>query len=124
MAKTNYRDYVLDILAPFGDITCRAMFGGYSLYRNGIIFAIIADDMLYFKVDDSNRPDFEEKASEPFTYEVKSKRVSMSYWQVPLEVMEDETQLIAWVEKAYEVGRKSVKLKKNPDIINVRKKAL
>lgn len=112
MASSDYRDYVLDLLASFGDLTAKAMFGGHSLYKNGVIFAIIAEDMLYFKVDDSNRADFEAKGSEPFTYEAKGKRVSMSYWQVPLDVLEDGAELVQWAEKAYQVGGKSTHKKK------------
>ena len=112
MIAKEYRDYVLDILAPFGDITSRAMFGGYSLYKYGVIFAIIADDVLYFKGGDSNRADYVAMGSEPFSYEAKGKRVSMSYWQVPLEVMEDGVELARWAEKAYGVACKSAKAKK------------
>ncbi len=107
MNTQEYCDYVLDLLAPFGEVTCRAMFGGHSLYRNGVIFAIIADDLLYFKVNDSNRADYQAHGSEPFSYEAKGKRVSMSYWQVPLEVMEDGEALVRWAEKAHIVGTQS-----------------
>lgn len=112
MASSNYRDYVLDLLGLFGEVTVKAMFGGHSLYKNGVIFAIIADEVLYFKVDDSNRPDYVACGSEPFTYEAKGKRVSMSYWQVPLEVMEEGVELLQWAEKAYQVGCKSTPKKK------------
>jgi DNA transformation protein len=111
MTKSHpYRDYCLDILTPFGDLTSRAMFGGHSLYKNGVIFAIIADETLYFKVDDSNRPDYMARDAEPFSYETKAgKKAVMSYWQVPLEVMEDSSELMIWAEKAYNVGVKAKK---------------
>lgn len=112
MNTQEYRDYVLDLLGLFGEVTAKAMFGGHSLYKNGVIFAIIADDVLYFKVDDSNRPDYVVRGAEPFTYEAKGKRVSMSYWQVPLEVMEEGAELLQWAEKAYQVGCKLMKAKK------------
>lgn len=112
MTSRDYRDYILDILVPVGAITCRAMFGGYSLYKNGVIFALIAEEMLYFKVDEGNRADFEAKGSEPFTYEAKGKRVSLSYWAVPLEVMEEETELVRWFQKACEAGLRSARRKR------------
>jgi DNA transformation protein len=49
---------VLDQLAEVGAITSRAMFGGV-LYCRGVFFGIIARDVLYLKVDDANRPDYE-----------------------------------------------------------------
>lgn len=112
MNSQEYHDYALDLLSSFGEVTAKAMFGGHSLYKNGVIFAIIADDVLYFKVDDSNRSDYVACGAEPFTYEAKGKRVSMSYWQVPLEVMEDGAELKRWAEKAYGVGCKSVRVRK------------
>lgn len=112
MASSDYRDYVLDVLGSFGEVTAKAMFGGHSLYKNGVIFAIIADDVLYFKVGDSNRADYMAYGSQAFTYEAKGKRVSMSYWQVPLEVMEEGAELVQWAEKAYQVGCKSAHKKK------------
>ena len=114
MNSKEYREYIMDSLHTFfGETTCRAMFGGHGLYKDGIIFAIIVDDVLYFKVDDTNRADFEARGCSPFTYEAKEKRVSMSYWQVPLEVIEDGTELIRWAKKAYAVSLKSRKDKLN-----------
>jgi len=113
MNTEEYRDYVLDILAPFGEIVCRRLFGGHSLYKNGIIFAFIADDILYFKVGDSNRRDYEENGSEPFVFEARGKKISLSYWQVPLDVIEDGGELMKWAEKSYRVGIESNKKKNN-----------
>jgi DNA transformation protein len=37
----------------------KSMFGGFGVYRAGQIFAIVVEDLLYFKVDDTTRPDYE-----------------------------------------------------------------
>lgn len=98
--------YILDILAPFGDISARGMFGGYGVYKEGLIFGIIVDDTLYFKMSEANRKIFEEAGSHPFTYQRKdTKPVTMSYWEVPLTVIEDQEQCVAWAEAAYEVAK-------------------
>ncbi len=41
----------MDMLSRFGDIKLRRMFGGYGIYSGKLIFAIIINDELYFKVD-------------------------------------------------------------------------
>ncbi len=88
------------------------MFGGFGVYRSGQIFAIVVEDMLYFKVDDTNRPDYEIAGSEPFTYEAKGgKRQSMAYWLVPPDILDDPEQLAQWAEKAYQVGLYATKNK-------------
>jgi len=84
------------------------MFGGYGIYKNGIIFAIIAHDELYFKVDQSNIDLYKKQGSEAFTFETKGKVSTMiSYWKVPLIIMEDETQLKDWVEQSYNISLKN-----------------
>lgn len=97
-------DYLIDVLTPWGRVSARKMFGGFGLYRDGLMFAIIIDDMPYFKVDDINRPDYEAAGSEPFSYEAKGKRVTLSYWQVSAEALDVEATLREWAEKAYDVA--------------------
>lgn len=96
--------YLADQLAPWASITVKRLFGGFGVYRDGQIFAIVADDMLYFKVDDTNREDYVSACSEMFTYEARGKTNSLSYWQVPAEVMDDPDTLADWAEKAYQAG--------------------
>lgn len=103
--------YLIDQLAPWANVTVKSMFGGFGVYRDGQIFAIVDDDMLYFKVDDTNRADYESAGSEPFTYETKGKTNSLSYWLVPSDIMDDQDALSEWAEKAYQVGLHSQKKK-------------
>ena len=77
------------------------------MYENGIIFAIIVGGELYFKVDDSNRKVFEQLESRPFVYSKNDgKPITMSYWLVPEEVMEDRERLYDLVGKSVAVSRK------------------
>lgn len=105
MADIWFTDYVLEQLASFSGVTARRMFGGQGLFKGGLMFALIADGELYFKVDDSNRPDFEAIKSQPFVYEKKEgKTATMSYWYVPEEIIEDVDALKNWAAKAYAVA--------------------
>ncbi len=105
--RNSFHDYVLDdLLAGIPGIASRAMFGGWGIYRDGAIFALIADGELYFKTGDENRPDFEKMKSRPFTYARKGKKaVAMSYWLVPPEILEDRTRLGDWVDRAVAATR-------------------
>ncbi len=105
MARTSaFVDYVLDLLDPLEGVSARAMFGGHGLFRDGVMFALIADDTLYFKVDDGNRPDFKAACASPFVYERGGRRVALSYYQVPADAMEDPDDLCAWAREAFEAG--------------------
>ena len=96
-----FHEYIVgDVLREIPGITSRAMFGGWSLYKDGIIFALIADGELYFKVDDKNRADFEERGSHPFVYQHKGKSIAMSYWLLPEEILENREELSDWINRS------------------------
>ncbi len=98
----DYLHYVLDLLSELEKVTYRAMFGGYGIYLNGIIFAIIADDELYFKVDQTSIDMYKKYNSEPFSYTTKNgKKAVMSYWQVPCSVLEDDKTILEYAKAAY-----------------------
>ncbi len=112
MTKNEYCNYILDLLSPLQSVTARAMFGGYGIYKDGIIFGIIADDILYFKVDDTNIIDYKNKASEPFSYEAKNKKnIMISYWQVPADILEDNELFCAWATQSYHISKNKQKQK-------------
>jgi DNA transformation protein len=99
-----YRDFVLEQLAPAGHVSPRAMFGGVGLYLEGLFFALIDDDTLYFKTDDSNRARYEQAGSKPFCPFPDRPEQSLGYWQVPADVLEDPDQLAAWAREAVAVA--------------------
>jgi DNA transformation protein and related proteins len=94
-----FRDFVLDQLARVPELRPRTMFGGVGLYSGERFFAILAADELFFKVDDTNRAAYEAAGSEPFR-PVAGREVSMSYFRVPLEVLEDPAELGQWARAA------------------------
>jgi DNA transformation protein len=90
-----FRDFVLDQLARIPQLRSKTMFGGVGLYSGDAFFGIVAADELFFKVDHTNRAAYEAAGSEPFR-PVVARPVSMSYWRVPIEVLEDPGELAAW----------------------------
>jgi DNA transformation protein len=90
-----FRDFVLDQLGRLPQLWSKAMFGGMGLYSGDCFFGIVAADELFFKVDHSNRAAYEAAGSEPFR-PVAARPVSMSYWRVPIDVLEDTGELAAW----------------------------
>ena len=100
-------DYVIDQLATWADVSVRKMFGGAGLYCDGVMFGLIADDIAYLKVDDSNRKHFERAGSCPFNpYPDKDKTTVMSYYEIPVDILENREQLAAWAERSLAIARK------------------
>lgn len=113
MSQNEFVDYVSDVLGKFGPIVIRSMFGGFGIYKEGTIFAMIAENELYFKADKETANFFEEYGSIPFTYDNGKKPVQMSYWKVVPEIFDDADMMKLWVNMAYDVAIKSKKRKKN-----------
>ena len=115
----DFRDYVLEQLAPAGRVTPRAMFGGVGLYLDGLFFALIDDDTLYFKANDTTRARYEQAGSKPFCPFPDKPDKAMAYWQVPAEVLEDTDDLAAWAREAMGVAlakksRRAVRRRASP----------
>ena len=98
----DFLNYVIDQLSSWGSVTARRMFGGAGLYRDGKMFGLIADDVAYLKVDDSNRADFEKAGSAPFR-PFPDKATVMSYYEIPPEVLEQPHELAQWAERALRI---------------------
>ena len=100
-----YLAFVMDKLAPIGDVTSRAMFGGYGIFHQGLMFALISDDVLYFKVNDSNREMYRKAQSKLFPH-------GISYWEVPPDVLEENAKLHQWANISIEIARQAAKKKR------------
>lgn len=106
MAGSSFRTFVVDQLSRVVPaVRARAMFGGLGIYSDTYFFALIADDVLYFKVDDSNRPDFERRGMGPFRPYGEHGEV-MQYYEVPADLLENPEQLRSWAQNAVAVARR------------------
>ena len=125
MARQNeFVNYLLELLAPFGNVTARAMFGGHGVYKDGLIFGVVFDDTFYLKVDDGNRGQFDARGLEPFVYESKSKgkQVSLGYCQCPGDALESAALMLDWAKSGYAAAMRAAArkqgVKKLRDIVS------
>lgn len=103
----SYLMYLKDQFSCLGPISIRKMFGGAGIYLDGIMFGIVSDDRIYLKVDDSNKHDYENEGMSPFTYEgKKGKPITLSYYQLPEDVLDDIDNLVIWGQKSVHVSQK------------------
>ena len=100
MADESFKEFVLDQLGPLPELRAKAMFGGYGLYQADRFFAILMDGRLYFKTDEQTRAAYVERGMGPFTYEKARRTMTMNYFEVPPEVLENREQLAAWANHA------------------------
>jgi DNA transformation protein len=101
MAKrSEFVAFTIEQMAPLAGIRVRAMFGGFGVYQDDLMFAIIVDDSLYFKADAATRSDFTALGLNPFTYSSRGKTVTMQYYAAPPEVFESPETMQEWARLA------------------------
>jgi DNA transformation protein len=107
--KNAYLDFICEWLSPLGSIVSRSMMGGYILYCDCTVFALIANNTLYLKADAETRPRFEALGLKPF-YPFEG-QASMSYYQTPAEFFEDSDAMLEWGRAAVGSGLRAKKTK-------------
>jgi DNA transformation protein len=107
--SVEFLNYVLEQLSALPRVTSRRMFGAVGLYCEGVFFGLIASDALYFKVGDSNRAEYESRSMTQFRPYADKPQVSMNYYEVPAEVLEDRDQCAMWARRSLAVARVKTK---------------
>ena len=98
-------DDIGELFAAFGPVVVRRMFGGAGIYAEGIMFALVADGVIYLKADEKNSAAFDREKLEPFTYSAKGKRTTMSYRRMPDRLYDDPAELAEWACAALAAAR-------------------
>lgn len=109
--SASFKTFVIEQLSAVAPVSVRAMFGGVGVYAEGLFFALMDDDRLYFKVDDTTRPRFVEAGMGPFDPFKNGEQVMNGYYEVPGEVLEDEERLPGWMREAIAVAARAPKKK-------------
>ena len=107
MADDSFKEFVLDQLSALPDVRARAMFGAHGLYSGDHFFGILDEGRLFFKTDAKSQTDYTARGMGPFTYESKGKVMTMSYHEVPPDVLEQPQELVEWARKAIGIAASS-----------------
>ena len=101
--------HLVDMLSPLGAVRAKRMFGGHGIYLGDDMFALVSEDVLYFKVDEGNIDDYRRRALEAFIYRRRGRPIALSFRQAPEEALDDEELLCAWAQRALEAARRAGK---------------
>ena len=106
MAVSNdFLEYILDQFSGLSGVSVRRMFGGAGLYRDGKMFGLVADDVAYLKVDETNQGKFIAAGASPFK-PFPDKPTIMPYYEIPVDVLENPEELIKWAEESLAIQKK------------------
>jgi DNA transformation protein len=107
VASDGFIAFLREQLAPLGRIAPRRMFGKTGLFHDGLMFAMVADDTLYLRVDEASRAFFAEAAvNPPLSYEKGGRSIDLAFWRVPDRLLDEPEALLAWVRTALDAARR------------------
>ena len=101
VASASFAEFLREQLVPLGHVGWRRMFGKTGVFCDGVMFAMVADNTLYFRVDDLNRDAFAEAASfPPLNYAKQGTLIDLAFWRAPERLLDDQDELLAWSQLA------------------------
>ena len=101
VASDSFAEFLCEQLAPLGRVTMRRMFGKTGVFCNGLMFGMVTNDTLYFRVDDHNRVVFKEAESlPPLNYEKQGNTIDLSFWCAPDRLLDEPDELVTWARAA------------------------
>jgi DNA transformation protein len=107
VASDSFAEFLREQLAPLGRVTLRRMFGKTGAFCDGVMFGVVADNMLYLRLDDENRAAFEEALSSPLlSYEKKGVPIDLSFCRAPERLFDDPDELVEWARVALAAARR------------------
>ena len=101
VASDSFAEFLREQLAPLGRVTTRRMFGKTGVFCDGFMLGMVAENTLYFRVDDDNQAAFAEAASfPPLNYEKGGQLIDLSFWRAPERLFDEPVELVAWARLA------------------------
>ena len=101
VASETFAEFLREQLAPLGGITMRRMFGKTGVFGDGVMFGMVTENTLYFRVDDQNRETFREaEAFPPLNYAKQGETIDLAFWRVPERLFDEPDEFITWARAA------------------------
>ncbi len=105
-------DHLLELMGEFENVKARRMFGGHGIFRDGLMFGLVADGEFYVKADDENREQFVKSELSQFAYDKAGKTVLMSYYALPESALEDTEEMLFWARLGFDAALRGQQRKK------------
>jgi DNA transformation protein len=102
---SSFQEHLAELFTPFGGVVFRRMFGGLGIFRDWLMFALVADDVLYMKADAATNPAYVAEGAGPFVYAgMRGKKTALRYWRIPERLLEEPDEFLEWARTAFEVA--------------------
>lgn len=108
-----FSDFVVELIAGFGPVDIRRMFGGAMLSRDGVGFGILDDDVFFIKADADFGAELKAMGCKPWSYSIaKDGSVrNIAYWSLPDTAADDPDEAVELVRRSYAISVKAAAAK-------------
>lgn len=111
--SNHYLNQTLHLLSQVVPVGYRRIFTGAGVYHQSKLFAVIADNNLYFRVNEQSVAPYLDR-SMPVLKPRTAQRAQSHFYQLPEDVLHSPTQLLYWMQAALEASRQSTTLSPIP----------
>ena len=100
-SRPEFIAHIKDLLADVPGLRVRAMFGGHGLFREGLMFALLSDDLLYFRAHGERGQALWLKGAAQFVAVSRGRSAAMPYYRAPDDALEDPELTVALAAEAF-----------------------
>lgn len=108
-----FKEVLEDILSFDQSLFFKKMFGGYGLYKNGLMVGIVDEETMFLRVKKEDFVLEKSKGCLPFSYESRGKTIELLYIKIEDEELEDEMVLAQKLKKGLEAALEKETMQKD-----------
>ena len=106
--SAEYREHIRDIFQGVEGLSMRRMFGGLGIYVGDACFALVVNEGIMMRGDDTLGPAYEAAGSKQWIYQNDRRGpVAMPYWRLPERAMDDPEEALEWAERSLVPAREA-----------------
>ncbi|UGA55985.1 TfoX/Sxy family DNA transformation protein [Vibrio sp. VB16] len=96
----------LKLFELFGKIKSRSMFGGFGIFVDDVMFALVVNDSLHIRCCESLEKQFKQANYQPYVYKKRGFPVVTKYFALPNSHWDDSDQILKIAELALKAAHK------------------
>lgn len=102
-----------EYLSSLGKVQSRALFGGYSLAVEDVVFAMVSEGELYLRVCEESAPYTVKRQPPLLTYKKRGRDVSLNYYYVDESLWQDVPLLVRLSSYSLNAARSEIQHRKS-----------
>ncbi|CAH1199913.1 DNA transformation protein TfoX2 [Vibrio harveyi] len=99
----------MKLFETLGNIKSRSMFGGFGLFADETMFALVVNNQLHIRADQQTSSDFETQGLKPYVYKKRGFPVVTKYYAISDDLWDTTDRLIEVAKQSLETAKQEKK---------------